>query len=335
MSAQTQTEIFVFGLGAIGSFYAFILNEAGNTQVTVCGRSNYQVLKDHGMTFKSNLAKFGTKNNYRFHGVVKTPAEASSSKFDYVVCANKAITMDPPVSEQIAPVVGEHTTIIVIQNGIGNEEEFQARFPNNTVLSGVTWVGATQVEPGTIIHRDNNNMQFGCHFSKNIDRTQEQARLDKIVDIFRAGGTEIDVVPVIDVYRWKKTIWNGCWNTLTAITQCNTRELLSASPAGPVVARAIMEEMASVAHAQLGEAAAEIDANFIDELLNRPSVKAGIYSSMCQDAKFSRPMEVEVIINGPLKKAKALGIKTPTLETISALISAMDWRFRNGVTGPP
>lgn len=55
-----------------------------------------------------------------------------------------------------------------------------------------------------------------------------------------------------------------------------------------------MEEMASIAHAQLGEAAAEINADFIEELLNRPSVKEGIYSSMCQDAKFSRPMEVEV-----------------------------------------
>lgn len=50
-------------------------------------------------------------------------------------------------------------------------------------------------------------MQFGCHFSKNIEKAQEQARLNKIVDIFRAGGTEIDVVPVIDVFRWKKTIW--------------------------------------------------------------------------------------------------------------------------------
>ena len=61
-------DILVFGLGAIGSFYAFILNEAPNTKVTVCARSGYDAIKKDGLQFKSNWEKFGTRDNYKFHG---------------------------------------------------------------------------------------------------------------------------------------------------------------------------------------------------------------------------------------------------------------------------
>lgn len=67
--------------------------------------------------------------------VVKTPAEASS-KFDYIVCAHKAIGQDA-VPAQIAPAVGENSTIVIIQNGVGNEEPFRTAFANTTIISCV------------------------------------------------------------------------------------------------------------------------------------------------------------------------------------------------------
>lgn len=66
----------------------------------------------------------------------------------------------------------------------------------------------------------------------------------------------------------------------------------------------------------------------------RSNGSKGIYSSMCMDAANSRPMEVDVVISTPLKFAKELGIQTPTLEVINALVRAVDWRFRNGIPGP-
>lgn len=60
---MSQEEIFVFGLGAIGSFYSFVLTEA-KTRVTVCGRSNYEAVKNNGMDFTSE--KFGKHPGYKF-----------------------------------------------------------------------------------------------------------------------------------------------------------------------------------------------------------------------------------------------------------------------------
>lgn len=68
--------------------------------------------------------------------MVRSAAEAGH-KFDYIVCAHKAIDQ-ASVPPQIAPAVDEtRSTIVIIQNGVGNEEPFQSAFPATTILSCV------------------------------------------------------------------------------------------------------------------------------------------------------------------------------------------------------
>jgi ketopantoate reductase len=56
---------------------------------------------------------------------------------DYVVCAHKAIDQDD-VAAQLKPVVDpSRTTIVIIQNGVGNEEPFRKQFPQNTIITCV------------------------------------------------------------------------------------------------------------------------------------------------------------------------------------------------------
>ena len=71
------------------------------------------------------------------HTVVKTPAEANGTVFNYVVCAHKAIGQSS-VPAQLAPVVdAKETTLVVIQNGVGNEEPFRQAFPDGTIITCV------------------------------------------------------------------------------------------------------------------------------------------------------------------------------------------------------
>lgn len=67
--------------------------------------------------------------------VVKTPAEAGTT-FDYVVCAHKAIGQEK-VPAILAPAVDEKTTLVIIQNGVGNEEPFRKAFPQTTIITCV------------------------------------------------------------------------------------------------------------------------------------------------------------------------------------------------------
>lgn len=66
---------------------------------------------------------------------------------DYVVCAHKAIDQDH-VAAQLQPVVDpSRTTIVIIQNGVGNEEPFRKQFPQNSII---TCVVCPLHEPGHI-----------------------------------------------------------------------------------------------------------------------------------------------------------------------------------------
>lgn len=68
--------------------------------------------------------------------VIKSVAEVKST-YDYIVCAHKAINQDD-VPSVIAPAVDEtKSTIVIIQNGVGNEVPFRNHFPSATIISCV------------------------------------------------------------------------------------------------------------------------------------------------------------------------------------------------------
>lgn len=125
-------DVLLYGLGAIGSFYAFILQNNSRVRLSVCARSNYEAVKNNGVTIRSQ--NHG-EHNFKPVKVLRS-LEKAQQTYDYVVCVNKAINTDA-VLKQLAPVVGEQTTIALMQNGVGNEDPFRKAFPKSTIVSGV------------------------------------------------------------------------------------------------------------------------------------------------------------------------------------------------------
>lgn len=66
---------------------------------------------------------------------------------DYIVCAHKAINQDEVVAK-LQPAIDSKTTIVVIQNGVGNEEPFRKQFPENSIITCV--VGSLPIVNFTI-----------------------------------------------------------------------------------------------------------------------------------------------------------------------------------------
>ena len=101
---------------------------------------------------------------------------------------------------------------------------------------------------------------------------------------------------------WVKFDRNCTWNTLTALTLCDTSQVLENSPSGKVVVRALLYELASIARA-LGH---NIEDSFIESLVTGPKFTSpGYYSSMYVDACHGRPMEVDVSVNHILPTANS------------------------------
>ncbi|KXH51150.1 2-dehydropantoate 2-reductase [Colletotrichum nymphaeae SA-01] len=313
-----QIEVLLYGLGAIGSFYAFILSRVPRVRLTVVARSNYNAVKENGIAIASE--NHG-EHNVRPYRVVRNAAEAEA-KFDYIVCAHKAITQDA-VPAEIAPAVdAEKSTIVIIQNGVGNEVPFRKAFPHTTIISCVTWTGAAQPQPGHIKHTKSEDMQIGL-YPNDTDQAVEKQRLDEFASLLTEGKTVFQVVPNIQVQRWEKVVWNAAWNSLTTLTLLDTHSWLSSSPDATPMTQRLMREVIDVAKA----CEVPIDYDLVDKLINKILAMHPIGSSMQNDFKAGRPMEVDIILGYPYRKGKELGIATPTLDTIYVILTGTNLRL--------
>ncbi|KAH8690586.1 putative ketopantoate reductase family protein [Talaromyces proteolyticus] len=324
MAADGKIDVLLYGLGAIGSFYAFILSRNPNVQLTVVARSNYDAVKNTGLIVNSQNHGQHTVHPYR---VVKTPAEANQ-KFDYVVCAHKAIDQGSAVTA-LGPAVDEdRTTIVIIQNGVGNEEPFRNAWPKVTIITCVTWTGATQTSPGYVEHTKSEDMQIGLFPSTISPSETEKTRLDTLSSLLTRGGTKFTVLDDMPRQRWEKVVWNAAWNSLTTVTLLDTQTWLKSGPEAMPVTRKLMTEVIEVGRAC---GVTSLDYNLVDRLIERILAMPPIGSSMQTDCKAGRPLEVDVILGYPYRKSKELGLNTPTLDTIYAVVVGVDRRLRDAL----
>ncbi|KAF7558173.1 hypothetical protein G7Z17_g75 [Cylindrodendrum hubeiense] len=289
--SNPPVEVLVYGLGAIGSFYAFILSCSEEVRLTVVARSNYDAVKANGIKITSG--NHG-EHHVRPYRVVKSAAEAGQ-KFDYIVCAHKAIDQSG-VPPQIEPGVdAARTTIVIIQNGVGNEEPFRESFPTTTILSCVTWSGVRQPQPGVVTHTKSEDMQIGLYPNKARDSAAETARLTHFASLLATGKTVFQIVPNIQVQRWEKVVWNAAWNPLTTLTLMDSHSWLNSSEGATPMTKKVMKEVIDVARA-LG---VPIEYELIDRLFERILRMPPIGSSMRTDYENGKPIEVDIILGYP------------------------------------
>jgi predicted dinucleotide-binding enzyme len=109
--------ILLFGMGGIGSTYAYLFSQAGaNTHVVA--RSNHKTLSENGLSIDS--VKFGKKESVKFAGVWRSAEDAhkglgEGKGFDYIVCKYDNKFEDGSEDEEAKGREGRLTTAIELR----------------------------------------------------------------------------------------------------------------------------------------------------------------------------------------------------------------------------
>lgn len=261
-----------------------------------------------------------------------------STTFDYVICTQKALDTDRVVAT-LAPAIGEQTTIVIIQNGVGNEEPFREAFPTCSIISCVVrpspfsfpiklilqaWVGATTLSPGVVKHSPAENTELGLYPNPTLDPRVEQQRVKTFASLLQDGKTNFQVVDDIQRRKWEKVVWNCAWNATTALTLMDTHAWLSSSKDTEQWTRRLMQEVMAAGQA----CGVPLENDLVDKLMVRIHSLPPVQTSMQMDHVHGRPMEIEVILGYPMRKAREFGVQTPLLETLYLLLRAIDGRLR-------
>jgi 2-dehydropantoate 2-reductase len=297
----------VYGAGAVGGFFGGLLAHAGEDVHFVARGSQLQALRASGLTIDSRL--LGTIG---VPSVSASESAAAAGSADLVLVCVKTQQL-PGILDDLATVVGPHTVIVPLQNGVEADEQLTARFPQTTVLPAVVYVGATVDAPGVITHVAAGTIGIGAN------REQERAVLPAIRDALAKTGQPVHISNDIQRERWHKLMWNAAFNPVSAITGRMPDELVS-TPATRALILSVMGEVLAVGRA----CGVDLRPEDIDTHIEWTEGATGLRTSTMVDRERGRTMESDGLIGVIVRKGREVAVPTPCSLVVYALLTAID-----------
>ncbi|TVY34407.1 Uncharacterized protein LSUB1_G006925 [Lachnellula subtilissima] len=324
---STKSNVLLVGSGGVGTMAAYNIEAGGLATVTSVLRSNYEAVIQNGFTITSLDHGFvkGWKPSHIVKSIPNVAKEGLRS-FDYIVVTTKNIAdIHPTVAEIIAPAVTPgYTTIMLLQNGLNIEKPILAAFPMNPVLSGVSLIGATETQPGHILHDDRDRLIVGAFENRNIPKETNVAAAKGFVEIYNASG-KVQCTHDEDVgfVRWRKLIYNACYNPVCAITGMDTARMrLYQSPIEDVI-RPLMWEVWNIAKA----AGHQLPEDIVQKMIDCDPDDTYFKPSMQQDIEKGNYIEFENLVGEPLREAERLGVPAPQLKIVYGMCKILQLRI--------
>ncbi len=296
--------IAVVGAGAIGCYYGGKLAHFGR-DVHFLMRSDYEVVRKRGLRIRSKggIIHIAKVNAYR--------STEEIGPCDLVIVAVKT-TANPELPPLIAPLLGEKTMILTLQNGLGNGEFLAEHFGAERILGGLCFICLNRAEPGVIERLDNGRLALG-EFSG-----FPKPRLHDLAWEFKRCGVVCTVVADLALQHWRKLVWNIPFNGLSVVAGGIDTAQILADDGLRQLAVELMDETIAIAN---GSGHKLPTAVALDQIKRTESM--GDYKpSTLLDYLAGRPLEIEAIWGEPLRRARDAGIAAPRLEMLYRLLNA-------------
>ena len=319
-------KIGVVGCGALGSFYGAKLSRSGH-EVHFLLRSDYFVVRRNGVTIHSVDGDFQVQPK-----CARMPGDIGVC--DAVLIGLKT-TANKRFSKLLPPLVGPHTAVITLQNGLGNEEQLASLFPVGQILGGLCFVCLNRVSPGVIHHTAHGKVVLG-EFQRH-----PQPRTGRIASLFRCAGVPCDVTGDLACSHWEKLVWNIPFNGLGVAGTAGYEALANTSSSLPVVTctspvlttdillgnrrweklvRELMLEVIAAANA-LGH---HLPKSQVDEQINRTRCMGAYKASTLIDFERQQALELESMFLEPLRRAQSSGVDVPRLSALCDVLRQLD-----------
>ncbi len=312
MSERTYA---ILGTGALGGFYGARLQKAC-LDVHFLLNSDYEYVQKNGLAIASPDGDFTLPQVHAYRDVKQMP------QCDVVVIAMKT-THNHLLPEMLPSVVKEDGVVLVLQNGLGVEEEVAQIIGNERVIGGICFLTSNKVSAGHIYHQGYKHIVFG-EYTADYYPSGITDKMREIGNDFELAGIPIELAPDLLLERWKKLVWNIPYNGLSVILDATTDELMADSHSLLLVEQLMREVL-------LGAKSCDrlIPDSFIADMLYHTAKLTTPYrTSMKIDYESQRPLEVETIFGNPLRKAIAAGADLPQITCIYQQLKFLDAKNR-------
>ena len=297
----------IFGSGAVGGYYGARLARAGQAVTFIARGRHLEAIRARGLEVRSPMLGDFT---------IKAPAEEDTSRVgpvDVVIVAVK--TYDNPTAlPHIQPLLGSHTTVLTLQNGVDSVSDVARMVGEPAVLGGTTYIATALSSPGVIeqtgTHR---RIAFGEVFGE-LPRTSERVR--RLHAAFVAADIQSEPAADGRVAIWEKFIF------LVPLAGFTGAARLPIGPlwGDPFVRTRFLDgcrEIESLARAEGVPVAADV----IDRIAAYlDGIPGSMRSSLLIDLSQGKRIEVEALQGSVVRRAAQAGVSAPIMSTLYALL---------------
>ena len=321
MALAAQTRWALVGPGAIGLYYGGLLIQHG-VHLSVLARSDAAALSAAGIRLRmmqteaiaAETPQLKTEVCARPNLITTEPKDIGP--VDCVLIAAKS-TVNPQLLSSLRPLVQPaHTSLLTLQNGMGNAEFLAQHFPENPILAGLCFVCVNRTAPGVVENFLPGRVEIGSL----QDRWPQL--VGDVVGTFNAAGISATASAQLDAALWRKLCWNIPFNGLSIAGGGLTTDRILKDPALRAQARRLMEEVRRVA----AHAGYSISDAFIQGQFDVTDRMGAYQPSSLIDYLQGKPIEIESIWGEPLRRGQTMGLELPELERLYHAIQAMPAR---------
>lgn len=292
----------VWGAGAVGSYFIWGLSEKlGKNFCVIAEGERRSRLQERGLRI----------NGEDYYPPVCTPEEAHG--VDLLLVAVKYGAL-PEVAEKVGQVVGEHTIVLSLLNGVDSEEILGKTVGMERIVFSMM-----QIASG----RRGNEIHFypertpGLFYGE-ADPDAPDARVNAIADLLADTPVRYHICEDILREIWLKYAFNVSMNLPQAIVGCGIGAMADSAHMA-AMRKALRDEVAAVAAAK----GIDISEPSAIERMKHPSAPASRYSTL-QDLDAKRPTEIGMFAGTVVRMGRELGVATPCNEFVYHAVRALE-----------
>ena len=288
----------VIGTGDIGGYYGGRLAQAGKDV-------HFLLHSDYNHVSKKGLQIDSVNGDFHIFPIKAYQSTSEMPKCDVVLVGLKS-TQNHLLPQLLPPLLKSDTIIILVQNGLGLEQQLAAALPGQPIAGAAAFICSSRVGKGHIHHADYGAITIG-EYQKCAPEVLSQIKTD-----FDEAQIPCTITQNLQEMRWRKLVWNIPYNGLTVALNTSTDKLMASSATRQLVTD-LMNEVVDAAAA----CGAPFEREFVGKMLAMTDRMTPYSPSMKLDFDNHRPMEIEAIYTNPVKTALAAGYhmrKTEMLE---------------------
>ncbi|MCY4130444.1 MAG: 2-dehydropantoate 2-reductase [Gammaproteobacteria bacterium] len=312
--------ICIYGAGAIGSWLAAHLYQAGYQPNLIARGVHLDVLKRQGLQIRES-------NESHTIPVNAFGEQDRLSAQDLIIVTLKAHSITSSL-EHLTSLLHENTVTLFAVNGVpwwffyGLDTE-RAERPLHSVdpdgriweeigpqraIGCVLYPAAELVAPGIVKHVSGNRISIGEPKPTSSDRAE------KIEEILSDAGCRTSVRRDIRNEIWIKLWGNVAFNPLSVLTG-GTLDRLATDPGTKYIASQLMEETQAI-----GECYGARFGMTIPKRIDGAASVGPHKTSMLQDYLNGKPLESSAVLDGVLELASLANVDAPTIRMVQSML---------------